>query len=82
MRLTTIAAKLRKTAVEMEAMAANDGDLDYPDEFVVQFIVSFVTDRKMAEIFSKQKMTARRSHAEKSGLIICELCTVATAKAA
>jgi hypothetical protein len=34
MRLTTIAAKLRMTAAEMEAVAALDGDMDYPDEFV------------------------------------------------
>jgi hypothetical protein len=34
MKLTTIATKLRMTAAEMEAVAALDGDMDYPYEFV------------------------------------------------
>jgi hypothetical protein len=39
MKLTTIAAKLRMTAAEMEAVAALGEDLDYPDEFVRSFIM-------------------------------------------
>jgi hypothetical protein len=34
MKLTTIAAKLRMTAAEMDLLAALDGDMDYPGEFV------------------------------------------------
>ncbi len=47
MKLTTIAAKLRMTAAEMEAVAALGEDLDYPVEFVPSFIRSWVTDPNM-----------------------------------
>jgi hypothetical protein len=44
MKLT---AKLRMTAAEMEALAALAEDLDYPDEFVLPFIKSWLTDPNM-----------------------------------
>jgi hypothetical protein len=47
MKLATIAAKLRMTAAEMEALAALGENLDYPDEFVRSFIVSWLTDPSM-----------------------------------
>jgi hypothetical protein len=49
MKITTIAAKLRQTAVDMEIMAAMDGDLDFPDELVLPFIINAVTDKRMME---------------------------------
>jgi hypothetical protein len=41
---TAIAAKLRVTAAEMEAVAALGEDMDYPVEFVPSFILNWVTD--------------------------------------
>ena len=49
MKITTIAATLRKVAVDMEIMAAIDGDLDFPDELVLPFIINAVTDKRMLE---------------------------------
>ncbi len=49
MKITTIAATLHKVAVDMEIMAAIDGDLDFPDELVLPFIINAVTDRRMLE---------------------------------
>jgi hypothetical protein len=48
-----MAARLRKTAVDMEEMAAREGDLDFPDELLLPFIVNFVTDNRMLT-FSKE----------------------------
>jgi len=47
MKLTTIAAKLRMTAAEMEAVAALGDNLDYPNEMVPPFIISWLTDPSM-----------------------------------
>ncbi len=33
----------------MEVMAAIDGDLDFPDELVLPFIINAVTDKRMLE---------------------------------
>ena len=44
MKLTEIAAHLRRAAVDMEKLATTDGDLDYPDEVVLPFILNFLTD--------------------------------------
>ena len=44
MKLTQIAAKLRKTAADMEALAAKDGDLDFADEVVLPFVANCLTD--------------------------------------
>ena len=49
MKITTIAAKLREVANEMDIMAAMDGDWDYPDEIVIPFIINAVTDKRMLE---------------------------------
>jgi len=49
MKITAIAARLRKVAVDMEIKAALDGDLDFPDELVLPFIINAVTDKKMLE---------------------------------
>ena len=44
MKLTQIAAKLRKTAADTEALAAKEGDLDFADEVVLPFIANCLTD--------------------------------------
>ncbi len=49
MKVTPIAARLRKVAVDMEVMAAIDGDLEFPDELVMPFIINAVTDKRMLE---------------------------------
>jgi hypothetical protein len=49
MKITTIAAKLRKVAIDMEIRAARDGDLDFPDELVLPFIINAVTDKRLLE---------------------------------
>ena len=59
MKITAIAARLRKVAVDMEEMAVRDGDLDFPDEVVLPFIVNFVTDKRMLT-FSKCETAADR----------------------
>ena len=57
MKLTTIAAKLRMTAAEMEALAALGDDLDYPVESVPPFIISWVTDPNMFSTLLKALAT-------------------------
>jgi hypothetical protein len=47
MKHTAIAAKLRVTAAEMEAVTALGEDMDYPVEFVPSFIVNWVADPSM-----------------------------------
>ncbi len=44
MKLTQIAAKLRETAADMEALAAQEGDLDFADEVVLPFVANCLTD--------------------------------------
>ena len=44
MKITEMAAKLRKSAVDLEALAAKVGDLDFSDEFALPFLVNFLTD--------------------------------------
>ena len=44
MKISEIAATLRRAAVDMETLATTDGDLDYPDEIVLPFILNFLTD--------------------------------------
>jgi len=57
MKITAIAARLRKVAVDMEIMAAIDCDLDFPDELVLPFIINAVTDNRMLEC-SKERPAA------------------------
>jgi hypothetical protein len=47
MKLTTIAAKLRMTAAEKEALAALAEDMDYAVEFVPAFIINWMADPNM-----------------------------------
>jgi hypothetical protein len=49
MKLTTIAARLLQTAIDMEILAASDGELDSPDELVLPFIIKALTEKRMLE---------------------------------
>jgi len=49
MKITTIAARLLQTAIDMEILAAADGDLDFPDELALPFIINALTDKRMVE---------------------------------
>ena len=57
MKITEMAAKLRKSAVDLEALAAKAGDLDFSDEFALPFLVNFLTDNSMPR-HSKQRDAA------------------------
>ncbi len=59
MKITTIAAKLRMTASEMEALAALGDDLDYPVESVPPFIINWITDPNMFSTLLKVQATDR-----------------------
>lgn len=49
MKIATIAARLLQMAIDMEILAAADGELDFPDELVLPFIIKAVTEKKMLE---------------------------------
>jgi len=49
MKIATIAARLLQTAIDMEILAAADGELDFPDELVLPFIINALTDKRMLE---------------------------------
>ena len=57
MKLTQIAAKLRKTAVNMEVLAAKEGDLDFADDVVLSFVANCLTDDNLLRL-SKQRPAA------------------------
>lgn len=61
MKLTTIAGKLRKTAAEMEALAAHGDSLDYPVEFVPAFIINWMTDPSMFSTLLRAQATDKSS---------------------
>ncbi len=67
MKLTTIAAKLRMTAAEMETLAALGDDLDYPVESVPPFIISWVTDPNMFSTLLRALATEKSLPLRSSG---------------
>lgn len=44
MNVTSIAARFRKIADEIEALAAKNGDHDFPHEMVPRLVVNLFTD--------------------------------------
>jgi hypothetical protein len=44
MKITEIAARLRTIAANMEVLAIREGDLDYPDEMLLPFLVNAFAD--------------------------------------
>jgi hypothetical protein len=53
MKLTVIAAKLHKIALDIEALAAKEGDLDFPDEMVLPLIKNAFTDDEVLRTFTE-----------------------------
>ncbi len=49
MKIAMIAARLLQTAIDMEILAASDGELDFPDELVLPFIITALTEKRMLE---------------------------------
>ena len=59
MKITTIAAKLRKVAVDMEIMAAIDGDLDFPDgEIIFSVGKDTLTSDQILELLERGELDA------------------------
>jgi hypothetical protein len=61
MKITAISARLRKVTVDMEEMAARDGDLDFPDELrkVRHLLGKSDEDHRKLLLHMAQKMARR-----------------------
>ena len=49
MKMATIAARFLQTAIDMEILAAADGELDFPDELLLPFIINALSEKRMLE---------------------------------
>ncbi len=47
MKVTEIAAVLRRAATDTQAFAVNNDDLDLANELVLPFIINFLTDKRL-----------------------------------
>jgi hypothetical protein len=64
MKLSVIAARLHKMAVDFEVAAAQT-DYDFPDEMVPPFIVNAFTDHKVLRTFMEpQKNRGKERHSD------------------
>ena len=50
MKVTEIAAALRRAVTDMQAFAVNNDDLELPNELVLAFIINFLTDKRLREL--------------------------------
>lgn len=50
MKITEIAAYLKKTVADMEEFAARNDDLDLPNQIVLPFIMNFLTNKSLREL--------------------------------
>jgi hypothetical protein len=50
MKVTEIAAVLRKAGDDMKALALREGDFEIPDEMVLQYIINFLTDHNLRKV--------------------------------
>ena len=50
MKITNIVAVLQKAAIDMQAFAARNDDLDLPDQLVLPFIMNFLTDERLRKL--------------------------------
>ena len=50
MKITNIVAVLHKAAIDMQAFAARNDDLDLPDQLVLPFIMNFLTDERLRKL--------------------------------
>jgi hypothetical protein len=59
MRVTQIAARLRKVAADLEALVTAQNDFDFPDEMVVKFVAAAFTDDNAVKSFAKPQRKQR-----------------------
>jgi hypothetical protein len=88
MKLSVIAARLRKIALDMEAVAARTNDLDFPDEMVPPFVANAFTDDNALRVFmepqknrgkdrqSGQKGSRLNRRTRRASLSCARLCEV------
>ncbi len=50
MKITAIAGVLHKAAIDMQAFADSNDDLDLPDQVVLPFIMNFLTDERLRKL--------------------------------
>jgi hypothetical protein len=53
MKISQIAAVLRKASSDMQAIADQNNDLDYPDEVVLPLIRNFLTDEGLRKVLAQ-----------------------------
>jgi hypothetical protein len=53
MKISQIAAVLRKASTDMEAIAVQNDDLDYPDQMVFPLIRTFLTDEGLRNVLAQ-----------------------------
>jgi|HubBroStandDraft_4_1064222.scaffolds.fasta_scaffold257753_2 hypothetical protein len=54
-KITVIAARLHKIADDIEALAAKNGDHDFPDEMVPRLVVNLFTDDKAMTMLDRAR---------------------------
>jgi len=64
MRISEIAAVLYKAAADMQAFAARNDDLNFPDQVVLPFVMNFLTDQGLRKF--PIQLPTRSSPAESS----------------
>jgi hypothetical protein len=69
MKISAIAAVLNKAAVDMQAFAAKNDDLNFPDGAVLPFVLNFLTDERLRKFHLHTPKPQRTAfdHQEKSG---------------
>ncbi len=50
MKITDIAGVLQKAAIDMQAFAHRNDDLNLPDQVVLPFIMNFLTDERLRKL--------------------------------
>jgi len=50
MKITDIASVLHKAAIDMQAFADRNDDLNLPDQVVLPFIMNFLTDERLRKL--------------------------------
>jgi hypothetical protein len=50
MKITEIASVLHKAAIDMQAFADKNDDLNLPDQVVLPFIMNFLTDERLRKL--------------------------------
>jgi hypothetical protein len=61
MKITDIVVVLHKATTDMQAFAARNGDLDFPDQLVLPFIMNFLTDERLRKLSAEGQRLDFRS---------------------